>query len=49
VATINLDAVSRWYGNVVAVNGITMSVGPGVTGLARGARVEIDMIARRAG
>jgi len=33
VATINLDAVSRWYGNVVAVNGITMSVGPGVTGL----------------
>ncbi len=33
MATINLDAVSRWYGNVVAVNGITMSVGPGVTGL----------------
>jgi ABC-2 type transport system ATP-binding protein len=33
VATISLDAVSRWYGNVVAVNGITMSVGPGVTGL----------------
>ena len=25
--------VSRWYGNVVAVNGITMTVGPGVTGL----------------
>ena len=33
MATINLDAVSRWYGNVVAVNGITMTVGPGVTGL----------------
>jgi ABC-2 type transport system ATP-binding protein len=25
--------VSRWYGNVVAVNDITMSIGPGVTGL----------------
>ena len=33
VATINLEAVSRWYGNVVAVNGISMTVGPGVTGL----------------
>ena len=33
MATITLDSVSRWYGNVVAVNGITMSVGPGVTGL----------------
>ena len=25
--------VSRWYGNVVAVNGISMTIGPGVTGL----------------
>ena len=25
--------MSRWYGNVVAVNGMTMTVGPGVTGL----------------
>jgi ABC-2 type transport system ATP-binding protein len=25
--------VSRWYGNVVAVNDITMTIGPGVTGL----------------
>ena len=33
MSTISLDAVSRWYGNVVAVNGITMTVGPGVTGL----------------
>jgi ABC-2 type transport system ATP-binding protein len=33
VTTISLDAVSRWYGNVVAVNGMTMTVGPGVTGL----------------
>jgi ABC-2 type transport system ATP-binding protein len=33
VSTIHLDAVSRWYGNVVAVNGMTMTVGPGVTGL----------------
>lgn len=28
-----LNDVSRWYGNVVAVNGVTMSVGPGITGL----------------
>jgi ABC-2 type transport system ATP-binding protein len=32
-ATIDLTHVSRWYGNVVAVNDITMSIGPGVTGL----------------
>jgi ABC-2 type transport system ATP-binding protein len=31
--TIELANVSRWYGNVVAVNDITMSIGPGVTGL----------------
>ena len=28
-----LENVSRWYGNVVAVNGVSMRVGPGVTGL----------------
>ena len=28
-----LDSVSRWYGNVVAVNDVTMTIGPGVTGL----------------
>ncbi|TDC69981.1 ABC transporter ATP-binding protein [Actinomadura sp. GC306] len=28
-----LQNVSRWYGNVVAVNGVSMKVGPGVTGL----------------
>jgi ABC-2 type transport system ATP-binding protein len=33
VSTIQLANVSRWYGNVVAVNDITMSIGPGVTGL----------------
>jgi len=33
MSTLRLDAVSRWYGNVVAVNGMTMNVGPGVTGL----------------
>jgi ABC-2 type transport system ATP-binding protein len=33
VTTIELKSVSRWYGNVVAVNDITMSIGPGVTGL----------------
>ncbi|MGH2445184.1 MAG: ABC transporter ATP-binding protein [Candidatus Limnocylindria bacterium] len=31
--TISLAAVSRWYGNVVAVNDITFDVGPGITGL----------------
>ena len=30
---LDLTAVSRWYGNVVAVNDVTMSLGPGVTGL----------------
>ncbi len=33
MTVIELSNVSRWYGNVVAVNDITMSVGPGVTGL----------------
>ncbi|MFB9908576.1 ABC transporter ATP-binding protein [Allokutzneria oryzae] len=31
--TIELNAVSRWYGNVVAVNDVTLDIGPGVTGL----------------
>jgi len=30
---VTLAAVSRWYGNVVAVNDITMTLGAGVTGL----------------
>lgn len=30
---IRIDAASRWYGNVVAVNDVTMTIGPGVTGL----------------
>ncbi len=30
---LELQAVSRWYGNVVAVNDISFSLGPGVTGL----------------
>jgi ABC-2 type transport system ATP-binding protein len=33
VTTIELKDVSRWYGNVVAVNDVTMTIGPGVTGL----------------
>ncbi len=33
MTTIELSGVSRWYGNVVAVNDITMTIGPGVTGL----------------
>jgi ABC-2 type transport system ATP-binding protein len=30
---VELENVSRWYGNVVAVNRISFSLGPGVTGL----------------
>ncbi|MEU6996817.1 ABC transporter ATP-binding protein [Nonomuraea sp. NPDC046570] len=30
---IELAQVSRWYGNVVAVNDVTMTIAPGVTGL----------------
>ncbi|MFV2178121.1 ABC transporter ATP-binding protein [Actinomadura sp. LOL_016] len=30
---LKLENVSRWYGNVVAVNGVSMTIGPGVTGL----------------
>jgi ABC-2 type transport system ATP-binding protein len=33
LSTIELKNVSRWYGNVVAVNDITMTIAPGVTGL----------------
>jgi ABC-2 type transport system ATP-binding protein len=31
--TLSVQNVSRWYGNVVAVNDITFSLGPGITGL----------------
>jgi ABC-2 type transport system ATP-binding protein len=33
MTSVELDGVSHWYGNVVAVNDITMTIGPGVTGL----------------
>ena len=33
MSTLDLAQVSRWYGNVVAVNDVTMRLGPGVTGL----------------
>ncbi len=33
MTTLLLDGVSRWFGNVVAVNDVTMSIGPGITGL----------------
>lgn len=33
MSVITIDHASRWYGNVVAVNGISMTVRPGVTGL----------------
>lgn len=33
MSVLELAAVSRWYGNVVAVNDVSMRIGPGVTGL----------------
>jgi ABC-2 type transport system ATP-binding protein len=33
MSAVELAKVSRWYGNVVAVNDVTMTLGPGVTGL----------------
>ncbi|GAB3074571.1 ABC transporter ATP-binding protein [Pedococcus soli] len=33
MSIVTIDKASRWYGNVVAVNGISMTVRPGVTGL----------------
>jgi len=33
VSVVELQSVSRWYGNVVAVNDISMTLQPGVTGL----------------
>jgi ABC-2 type transport system ATP-binding protein len=33
MTTLAVNQVSRWFGNVVAVNDVTMSIQPGVTGL----------------
>ena len=33
MTTVHIDHVSRWFGNVVAVNDVDMRIGPGVTGL----------------
>ena len=33
MSVLVLERASRWYGNVVAVNDVSMTVGPGVTGL----------------
>jgi ABC-2 type transport system ATP-binding protein len=33
MSDVTLSGVSRWYGNVVAVNDVSMTLGPGVTGL----------------
>ncbi len=33
MSSIVLTSVSRWYGDVVAVNDVSMTIGPGVTGL----------------
>jgi ABC-2 type transport system ATP-binding protein len=33
VTSLKLSSVSRWYGNVVAVNDVSFEIGPGITGL----------------
>ena len=33
MSTIELRNVTRWYGNVVALNDVSMTIGPGITGL----------------
>ncbi|MDQ3656553.1 MAG: ATP-binding cassette domain-containing protein, partial [Chloroflexota bacterium] len=33
VATIELQKVSKWYGDIVAVSDVSFGIGPGVTGL----------------
>ena len=33
MSTLVLDSASRWFGNVVAVNDVSLTIGPGVTGL----------------
>ncbi len=33
MSTLVLDSVSRWFGNVVAVNDVSLTISPGVTGL----------------
>lgn len=33
MSVLEVEKVSRWYGNVVAVNDVSMRIGPGVTGL----------------
>ncbi|NEE03023.1 ABC transporter ATP-binding protein [Phytoactinopolyspora halotolerans] len=33
MTTMSVTGVSRWFGNVVAVNDVTMTIGPGITGL----------------
>jgi ABC-2 type transport system ATP-binding protein len=33
MSAVELAQVSRWFGNLVAVNDVTMTIGPGVTGL----------------
>ena len=33
MSNLVLDKASRWFGNVVAVNDVSLTIGPGVTGL----------------
>jgi ABC-2 type transport system ATP-binding protein len=33
IPTVSVNAVAKWYGNVVAVNDVTFGLAPGVTGL----------------
>ncbi|HQR42601.1 MAG TPA: ABC transporter ATP-binding protein, partial [Gemmatales bacterium] len=32
-ALIHFDNVSKWYGNVIGLNNVSLKIGPGVTGL----------------
>ncbi|GAA4917038.1 ABC-2 type transport system ATP-binding protein [Stackebrandtia albiflava] len=33
MTSIHIDRVSKWFGHVVAVNDVSMTIGPGITGL----------------
>ena len=52
-ATIDVRSVSKWYGNVVAVNDVSLQVEPGITGLlgpnGAGKTTLLHMIAGLAG
>jgi ABC-2 type transport system ATP-binding protein len=33
MSTIEIERASKWFGHVVAVNDVTMTIAPGITGL----------------